>query len=389
LNSIRICRIVTVPLTFQTLLFEQLRYLSDRGLNLTLVSNPEDGLIQTARKLKLPYCAIQMARAPDPVKDLSALASMIRLFSKERFDIVHSVTPKAGLLTALAGFLTRIPIRVHTYTGQVWFEKKGFARKLFKSFDWLIGKLNPYCYTDSSSQSEFLIKEKVITPSKIAFLGSGSIGGVDLRRFDPQAFGPAGRISIRKELGIADDALVILFVGRLTRDKGIGELASAFSMIQKRRQDVELLLVGPSEPERDPLADHTIKELSRNPNIHSIGFSDTPEKYMAAADIFCLPSYREGFGSVVVEAAAMGLPAVATRVVGLVDAVVEEKTGLLVPSKDSVSLSKALMKLLSDPEMRLRMGNAGRIRAIREFDASLINQLVYEEYRNICEKANL
>jgi len=256
-------------------------------------------------------------------------------------------------------------------------------RQIMKLCDWIIGHLNTQCYADSASQRAFLINEKVVAASKISVLGAGSVGGVDLERFNPSVFGRERVASIRREIGISRQSFVVLFVGRLTKDKGIRELISAFQMLQRDRKDVELILVGPFEPERDPLPKETLNELSSNPCIHVVGFSLEPEKYMAVADLFCLPSYREGFGSVIIEAAAMGLPSVASRVVGLVDAVVDGETGLLVPAKDVYALKQALMRMLSEPDVRRRMGRAARIRAARDFDSKFINQLMLEEYKKL------
>jgi glycosyltransferase involved in cell wall biosynthesis len=249
--------------------------------------------------------------------------------------------------------------------------------------DSLIGHLNTHCYADSVSQRDFLVNEGLVIPSRISVLGPGSISGVNLERFNPKGFEGKRAASAQRELGLSEQALVILFVGRLTKDKGIGELVSAFQMLQRDGKDVDLVLVGPFEPERDPLPMETLYELSHNPRIHVVGFSHAPEKYMAAADVFCLPSYREGFGSVVIEAAAMGVPAVVSRVVGLVDAIVDGETGLLVPPKEVDALRGALMKILSSPQMRHRMGRAARMRAVRQFDSRIINRLVVEEYKRL------
>jgi glycosyltransferase involved in cell wall biosynthesis len=269
------------------------------------------------------------------------------------------------------------------FTGQVWVEMQGTTRKIMRFCDWIIGHLNTQCYTDSASQRDFLINERLVAASKLSVLGAGSVGGVDLERFSPKVFGKKRAAAIRRKLGIAEQSFVILFVGRLTQDKGIRELVAAFQRLQRDRKDVELILVGPFEPERDPLPRETLDELSANQNIHVIGFSPEPEKYMAVADVFCLPSYREGFGSVVIEAAAMGLPSIASSVVGLVDAVVDGETGLLVPAKDVFALKQALIRMLSAPDTRRRMGHAARKRAVRDFDAKIINRLVVEEYKKL------
>jgi glycosyltransferase involved in cell wall biosynthesis len=388
-RPVRLCRIVTVPITFNTLLREQLRYLTHQGMDVTLVSSPGMGLETIAKSLNINYHSIAMARKAEPLRDLHALFALTRLLKHKRFDIVHSSTPKAGLLTALAGILARTPVRIHTFTGQVWVEMKGVSRKILRLCDWIIGHLNTQCYADSESQRDFLVKERLVKASKISVLGAGSVSGVDLKRFNPRLFGGKRTSSLLQELGIQKQSLIILFVGRLTKDKGIRELISAFLTLQGELKKIDLILVGPFEPERDPLPKETLDELSYNPRIHVVGFSEEPEKYMAAADVFCLPSYREGFGSVIVEAAAMGLPSVASRVAGLVDAVVDGETGLLVPAKDVTALKQALMKMLSAPEMRLQMGRAARRRAISDFDSRTINQLLVEEYKKLAVRPEI
>jgi glycosyltransferase involved in cell wall biosynthesis len=342
-------------------------------------------LEEIAKSLNLTYHPVAMTRKPSLWRDLGSLMRLTKLFRNNRFDIVHSSTPKAGLLTALAGLLARIPVRIHTFTGQVWMEMQGVSRWFMRQCDWLIGQLNTQCYADSLSQQSLLINERVLSASKLSVLGAGSIGGVNLERFNPNRFRREYAAALRRELGISTDSLVILFVGRLTRDKGIIELVSAFRLLQENNKDVELILVGPFEPLADPLPRETMYELSDNSHIHVVGFSHQPESYLAAADVFCLPSYREGFGTAVIEAAAMGIPTVASRVVGLVDAIVDGETGLLVPAKDTESLMYALREMLCKPGIRSQMGFAASERAARYFDSRVINQLVVEEYKKLAE----
>lgn len=385
-RPLRICRAVTVPFMFETLLREQLGYVAQQGIDITLVSTPGPELEGICKSLQIGYHPVVMAREPRPRRDLLSLVALIRLFRHKRFDIVHSSTPKAGLLTAIAGVLARVPVRIHTFTGQVWVGMHGLSREIMRRCDWLIGHLDTHCYADSVSQRDFLVNERLVPASRISVLGAGSINGVNLERFNPKIFGGERSAAPQRELGISDQSLVILFVGRLAKDKGIRELVSAFRMLQKDQKEVELVLVGPFEPERDPLSRETLYELSHNPRIHVVGYSHEPEKYMAAADVFCLPSYREGFGSVVIEAAAMGVPAVVSRVVGLVDAVVDGETGVLVPVKEVEPLRGALAKMLSFPTIRRRMGCAARERAVRDFDSRIVNRLVWEEYKKLMAK---
>jgi glycosyltransferase involved in cell wall biosynthesis len=379
-QRLRLCRVVTVPITFSTLLREQLKVISDNGIQVTLVSSPGEELSSIMGQLYPMRCyPIMMSRAIDPGQDMVSLFRLARFFRLQKFDIVHSSTPKAGLLTALAAWLNRVPIRLHTYTGQPWVEMRGWQRRVARWSDRIIGMLSTQCYADSHSQRDFLVREGLIRDSKIAVLAAGSISGVDLERFNPVTR-QNDRAIVRRELQIDDDALVILFVGRLTRDKGIIELVSVFASIDLTDQKTELVLVGPFEPERDPLPQPILDQLSNHPRIHVVGFSRQPERYMAIADVFCLPSYREGFGTVIIEAAAMGVPAVATSIVGLIDAVAANETGLLVKSKDVQGLREALEVMLRDGEMRTRLGQLARERAQALFNSTVVNQAVADEY---------
>ena len=377
---LRLCRIVTVPITFATLLREQINYIVEAGIDLTLVSSPGPELDAIARDLPMLRChSIPMARKPSLGNDLYSLWTLAQFLRRERFDIIHSSTPKAGLFTAVAGVWAGTPIRIHTYTGQVWVEMHGLLRHIAREADRLIGMLDTHLYADSESQRSFLVAEGLVAARKIKVLGAGSISGVALRRFNP-ARALAMRAAMRHELGITETARVIVFVGRVTKDKGIVELIKAFHALSERYNDVDLVLVGPLEPERDPLPLETLVELSNDRRIHTIGFTPQPENYLAMADIFCLPTYREGFGSVIIEAGAMKLPTVATSVTGVVDAVVDGETGLFVPPKNTDLLAQGLQKMLDFPEMRQRMGEAAYEYAQRNFDAAVVNQAVVNEY---------
>jgi len=362
------------------LLREQMLVIMRNGIDLTLVSSPGSELDEIARTLLVRCYPIPMARTPNPVRDLVSLARLTRFLIHGRFDIVHSSTPKAGLLTALAARIANVPVRIHTYTGQPWVELQGPIRRIARCSDRIVGLLDTHTYADSASQRMFLINEGLVEPAKISVLGAGSISGVDLSRFSLEKWGGNTADQTRCELGIPREATVIIFVGRLTKDKGICELVRAFEWLGARSNHVHLVLVGPLEPERDPLPAETMSRLRNGHRIHNVGFSLAPEKYLAAADIFCLPSYREGFGSVVIEAAAMELPAVVTRITGLVDSVVEGVTGLIVQPKNACDLGHALQTLIDSDQLRRSLGRAGRKRVVQNFDAVLVNGSVVAEY---------
>lgn len=381
-RPVRLCRIATVPAHITMLLLQQLRDIIKAGLDVTVVSSPGPALDEIASSLGVRCYPIPMMRSPHPGQDLLSLCRIIRFLRLEQFDIVHSSTPKAGLLAALAGSLTRVPVRIHTFTGQPWVERTGIVRWAARESDRLIAWLATHTYADSDSQRNFLIAEGLVKANKISVLGAGSISGVDLQRFDLVSK-PAKREAVRKQLDIRETSLVIVFVGRITKDKGIVELIAAMRDLWKQYDDLHLLLVGQFEPERDPLPPETLNEIAANPKIHSMGFVYDPENYMAAADIFCLSSYREGFGGVVIEAGAMDLPVVATRITGLVDAVVEGETGILVPPKNVPALVEALLTLIRSPELRKRMGATAIRRSHSYFDASVVNKMVIDEYHRL------
>lgn len=349
-------------------------------MDVVLVSS--DGPERDKLKLsdRLNYEIVEIPRKIQPRKDLAALVRLIGLFREKKFDLVHSTTPKAGLLTAIAAFIAAVPIRLHTWTGQQWVRLSGPVRMLSRMADRLIGILNTHCYADSKSQMRFLVKEKIIAPRKISVIGENSLAGVDLDRFNLDNWSALEKQRIRKELSINTESQVIIFVGRIAKDKGVFELLGAFERLLELGYNLDLLMVGPFDQDRGGSASISTADVQRNPRIHLIGYTERPERYLAIADIFCLPSYREGFGSVVIEAAAMGIPAVGTRINGLVDAVANEETGLLVPPRDELSLMEALKRMLDDTELVLKMGRSARQRCLRHFSAETINQALAQEY---------
>lgn len=378
----KVCRVATVPFAVLHHLGEQLAAIARGGHEVWAVCS--DGP-EMAGVRAIPGVAVETVRIPrsiSPGADLRALVALYRCFRRADFDLVHSMTPKAGLLCALAAWLAGVPIRLHTFTGQVWAEQRGPGRWIGKFCDRLIVRLNSGCYADSPSQRDFIVAEGIAPAARLRVLRDGSIAGVDLRRFRPEA--RAESAALRRELGIGPQARIVTFVGRVTRAKGVVDLVAAFAGIADSR-DLFLLLVGPFEPELDPLPAATARLIAEHPRIRALGYQAAPERFVAAADLFCLPSYREGFGTVVIEAAAMGIPAVATRIVGLVDAVEDGVTGILVPPRDQAALAAALARLLDDAALSARMGAAAAARSRSRFAADLVNAALVAEYARLAD----
>jgi len=378
----RIVRLATVPFFLLHHLRSQIDALVAAEHEVVLISSPIDGADALERIAGVRFVPIDMSRGIAPLRDLAALVPMVRLFRSFRPDVVHSTTPKAGLLCALAGFLARVPVRLHTFTGQPWLELSGPVRWFSRASDWLISRLNTHCYADSPSQCDFLIAEGLCRAGDISVLENGSLAGVDLSRFNSESL--AGRaLKCRETLAIPFTARVVLFIGRVTRDKGVLELADAFSRIKAADSEAYLVVVGPTEPERDPLPSALLQALESDERVRMTGYDTDPEKYLAMADLLCLPSYREGFPNVVIEAGALGVPTVGTRINGLRDAVVDGVTGLLVPAKNAAALAEALASLLKNEPKRKQMGNAARERVRNLFDSRVVNSRVLEEYKRL------
>ncbi len=368
----KLCYIATIPAVVNAFLRGHIQAAAEK-YEVTVICNFADRELLEGLDARLIFLAIE--RKPSLWQDLVILFQLFGLFRRERFDIVHSHMPKTGLLGMLAAWLARVPVRIHTFHGEVWATRAGLERRALKKFDQLVAWLATDILVVSPSQRDFLVQERVLPAGKAKLIGAGSVCGVDSLRFHADA---QARKAVRHDLGIAQDAKVILFVGRLNRDKGMLDLAASFDAIAKHHSDVVLLLVGAEED----VPFSQIQEIcsAERERLHYVRFTATPERYMAAADIFCLPSYREGLPMTIIEAAACGVPAVASRIYGITDAVEDGETGLLFPAGEVAALTYALLKLMTENELRQQMGNAARVRALGLFPSEKITRKLMTWY---------
>jgi len=370
----KICFIATVPSALNSFMSGHISGAAKQW-SVKLISNSAGSEI--LNHLDAEFIPCSMRRNPSMWSDLIVLFQLIFLFKRQGFDLIHSITPKAGLLSMLAGWIVNIPNRIHTFTGQVWMNKTGLNRYLLKQFDRLIVLFATHIFIDSPSQRDFLISEGVLPKDKGVVIGSGSVCGVDSARFYPNA---AIRHSVRNELKIQADAVVVIFIGRMNFDKGVLDLIAAFNKIFAIRSNVFLLLVGPE----DNLTYDQLKDACSNRSqLRIVNFTSNPERFLAASDIFCLPSYREGFGQVVIEAAATELPTVASRIYGITDAVDDGKTGILFTPKNIEQLSDALVSLIDDRDVSKKLGKTGRKRVIKFFSNQKITDQLMAFYAKI------
>lgn len=364
--SVRVIFVISNPFALNAFLRMPIEALTEAGWRVTVATNALDGTVDPAVTAHADIRHIELSRNIAPVRDLLALWQLWRLFRRERPDVVHSLTPKAGLLGMTAAWLARVPCRRHTFTGQVWATRTGFMRWLLRNVDRFFGTRATEVLADSVSQRDFIAAEKVAPAERIRVLGRGSICGVDTERFRPD---PVARGMVRQQLGIPADAPLLLYVGRLHPEKGLAELGTAFETVWRRWPASHLVLAGPDEGGLALLRQALGASLA---NLRAVGLTREPERYMAAADIFCLPSHREGFGLSLLEAGAAGAPSVATRIYGVTDAVEDGVTGLLVPSRDAAALGQAIGRLLADPALARDIGQAARERAMRDFSRTVV-----------------
>lgn len=375
----RLLHVTTVP---DSLIFldGQIQFMKRHGFEVSIVSSPGPFLFEFGKRAEVDVYPIDMPRRLTPVLDARSLAALYRVVRKVQPHIVHGHTPKGGLLAVLAALAARTPVRIYHMRGLLLITATGFRRPLFAATERLACATAHHVLCNSHSLRETALREALCSPHKLEVLLAGSGNGVDSKgRFNPDAFPASVRLAVRNEIGVPESAPLVGFVGRLVGDKGIGELCAAWRAAREEVPAAHLVVVGPYEP-RDPISAADKRLLEADPRIHVLGFRrDLPELYRAM-DLLVLPTYREGFPNVLLEAQAMRLPVVSTRVEGCVDAVEDGATGLLVPAKDSDALKHAMLKYLRDPEMRTKHGVAGRMRVTTLFERERLWEALLRRY---------
>ena len=373
----------TSSLALWALFQSQIRYLANDGFDVQTISAPGRELEECRANCGVLMHGVAMNRQMSPVADLISLARLWPLLRRLRPDIIHTHTPKAGLLGMIAAGLAGVKVRIYTMNTLVLITRKGWRRRLLTFTEKLACARATDVLSISHSLRKVAVDLRVCPPEKIRTLGYGSSHGVDLVKFNPEVRGAEDRALIRRRYGIPEDALLLAFIGRMVRDKGIEELALAWRTLREEFPDLRLLMCGAFEAE-DPVSPETIAFLRSDERVHLTGgfVSDMPAIY-AAIDLGVLPSHREGFGNVAVECAAMKVPIVATRIPGCLDSVQDGVTGLLVEPHDWIALAQGLRHLFKDPELRRRLGEAGRQFAATRFSERRVSELLAAEYRRL------
>ncbi len=375
----KLFRISTVPVSLNILLEGQLNFLN-QYFEVTAISGEGEALDEVHSREKVKIYALEMERKISPIKDFISLVKLYWYFRKEKPQIIHSITPKAGLLTMLAGKLAGVPIRIHTFTGLIFPSKTGLMQKLLISMDRLLCWSATHIYPEGKGVKKDLEAFK-ITKKPLKIIANGNVNGIDLEYFTSLQITEEQKQDLRKELRISTDNFVFIFVGRLVGDKGINELVKAFSELNTPK--IKLILVGGEERELDPLKPETIAEIERNENIYSVGFQKDVRPYFAVSDALVFPSYREGFPNVVMQAGAMGLPSIVSDINGCNEIIIEGENGVIIPPKNVEKLQEKIVFLYENKAFYHKLKQNAREMIVSRYEQSLVWNALLEEYQNI------
>ena len=375
-RNVKIIRATTVPMSLTAFCSGMLKELSEK-YEVVAVSSPGDDLVKVANLEGVRTIAVSMERHISLTKDLRSLLSMIRVFRREKPTMVHSMTPKAGLICMVSAWLTRVPVRIHTFTGLVFPTASGLKRKILMFTD----KLTCACATHVIPEGEGVKNDLLnngITKKPLKVLGYGNVRGVDMEYYSrkPEI--------MEKALKIKKDIFTFIFVGRIVKDKGINELCEAFENLSGTTT-ARLLLVGPFEDKLDPVSEKTRTIIENNPSIEAVGpkFGDELLPYYAASDCFVFPSYREGFPNTVLEAGAMGLPCIVTDINGSREIIKDGENGMIVPPQDAESLYNAMKIMLTSKVDREKMAKNARKMIADRFEQGFVRKCLYDFYDTI------
>lgn len=369
-NNIKILRAATTDLSID-FCREVMIKMRDKGYEMVALSSPGDYLSKLKEEDGFRIIEVPMERHISIWKDLRSLLKLIRVFRKEKPQVVHSITPKAGLLCMMASWVARVPYRIHTFTGLVWPTATGITKRILMITDWITCACATHIIPEGEGVKTDL--QNHITRKTMRVLGYGNILGVDLKRFDPERFASVEKVP---------DCFEFLFVGRIVGDKGINELVRAFNKLSKEFSDIRLKLVGDYEPELDSLQEDVDKEIKDNSRIEANGalYGDDLLRAYVAADCFVMPSYREGFPNSVLEAGAMGLPQVVTDINGSREIIKDGFNGLIVPSKDEDALYRALKLIYQNNSLRSKLSSNARQSIADRFERSFVQQCQIDYY---------
>lgn len=377
LKKPKIALIVTSVLQVKFFLIPHLVRLS-KHYNVTLILKNDHPDIFRNMELPVRVIFLDIERQVSFWRDLISLLQLASLIRRENFALVHTMTPKAGLLGILTSWFCRVPIRIHTFQGEIWVNKTGVWRWILRTLDRLVARLASDILVVSHSERDFLIQEGIVVPANSQVLANGSISGVDIHKFKPD---PVVRQVERAARNFLPENIVFLYLGRITSEKGVFEIAHAFNALALVRPQARLIIAGPNEGNTQEKLVALLQSYKNQVRFEP--YTDNPENILRSSDVLLLPSYREGFGVVIIEAAAVGVPTIGSRIYGISDAIEEGKTGILVNVADAKNLELAMIQMIDDSALRNKLGLAALNRTVHKFQSDIVLEAFINYYENL------
>ncbi len=376
----KLIRITTVPVSLEKLLEGQLSFMQNH-FDIIAVSSQRELLTAFGKKNKINTYFIPFTRKITPLQDIKALWKLYRFLKKEKPDVVHTHTPKAGIVGMMAAYFAGVPHRLHTVAGLPLLETTGLKRKLLNTVEKYTYRFATKVYPNATGLKKIILKQKFTKPEKLKIIANGSSNGIDSSYFNPNTFTKEEIEKNKKNLSIKDSDFTFLYVGRLVKDKGINELVKAFVSLYTKNPNITLLLVGDYEPKLDPLDKETLTSINRHPKIITTGWQNDVRIYFAVSDLFVFPSYREGFPNVVLQAGAMNLPAIVSNINGCNEIISDNINGLIIPVKTVPALQKAMDIILKDKSLYQKLKKHTRKIILQKYERQQVWDALLKEYK--------
>lgn len=379
MNRPKLCRVVTISHAFRELIKGQMAYMNQH-FEVVGIANDLGSLEEVAKDEGVRVIDVKMERKVALWQDIKSLIALYRTFRRERPYIVHANTPKASLLSMVAGWMAGVPHRIYTVTGLRFETTTGIKRLILKNIE----RITTLCATKVIPEGDGVrntLRRERITRKPLEKILNGNINGIDLTHFDR-----TDEVMSRAEVLRREGIFTYIFVGRMVKDKGVNEIVAAFDRLSRERSDVRLLLVGRFEEDLDPLLPESRECIERNKQIEFVGYQSDVRPYLAASDVLLLPSYREGFPNVVIQAGAMGLPSIVSDISGCNEIIIDHKNGIIIPKQDSEALYNAMCRLASETELTRLLAASARELVATRYAQSEVWRATLDMYNSLPEK---
>ena len=378
----KLIRITTVSGSLWILLRGQLKFMN-QFYNIIGIAGAKENMQKVRDNEGIETIDLEMTREITPRQDLASLYRLYKILKREKPFIVHTHTPKAGIVGMMAAKMAGVKHRLHTVAGLPLVEATGTKRKILNQVERLTYACATKVYPNSKGLEDIILEHKFTKPEKLKVLANGSSNGINTEIFDPEVISVKQKEQLRTELGLKPNDLVLVFVGRIVRDKGINELMEAFHNLSQKYDQLKLLMVGPYEEALDPISTEASKEIETNAAIISVGWQDDVRPYFAVSDILIFPSYREGFPNVVLQAGAMGLASIVSNINGCNEIIEEGINGIIIPVKNAQAIEEAIESMVKYPEKTVQMKSVARPKIVSRYDQQMVWEAILQEYRNL------